>query len=115
MKDILLHKLHRYVGIAVAPFLVIQTVSGLLLGFGLFRRPEAFMNERTLLVLPGNWDEFLIKVHFESGRAGDAYHLLLAAGIFWLAVSGWIIHLRNQGKRRNSDPRNGPGVGAGRQ
>jgi hypothetical protein len=24
----------------------------------------------------------------------DAYHLLLGAGIIWMAVSGWILYLR---------------------
>lgn len=101
MKEILLHKLHRYVGIAVAPFLVIQTVSGLLLGFGFFRRPGAVMGGR---VLPGSLDELLMKIHFEPGWLGDAYHLVLGAGIIWIALSGWVIYLRGWRRRKSASP-----------
>lgn len=99
MKEILLHKLHRYVGIAVAPFLIIQTVSGLLLGFGFFRRPGAGIGGR---VLPGSLDELLVKIHFEPGWLGDAYHLVLGAGIIWIALSGWVIYLRGWRRRKNA-------------
>jgi hypothetical protein len=51
-----------------------------------------------VLIPPGSWDDLLVKVHFEAGWAGDAYHLLLGAGIVWMALSGWIIYL--QGRRR---------------
>ena len=102
MKAQLLHKLHRYVGIVIAPLLVIQTASGLLLGFGFFRRPGAAMNERGVLILPGSWDDILVKVHFEAGWAGDACHLLLGVGIVWMALSGWVIYL--QGRRREKSP-----------
>jgi len=102
MKEQLLRRLHRYVGIVIAPYLVIQTVSGLLLGFGFFRRPGSAMSERSALILPGSWDDFLVKAHFEAGWAGDVYHLLLGAGIVWMALSGWAIYL--QGRRREKSP-----------
>ena len=41
MKGPVLNKAHRYVGIIIAPFMVIQVLSGLLLDFGLFRRGAA--------------------------------------------------------------------------
>ncbi|HEY6871702.1 MAG TPA: hypothetical protein VI298_03125 [Geobacteraceae bacterium] len=99
MKEILLHKLHRYAGIAVAPFLVIQTISGLLLGFGFFRRPGGGTGER---ILPGSLDDILVKVHFKAGWLGDAYHLLLGAGIIWIALSGWTLYLRGRSRRKNA-------------
>ena len=104
MKAQLLHKLHRYVGIVIAPYLVIQTVSGLLLGFGFFRRPGAAMNERGVFILPGSWDDILVKVHFEAGWAGDACHLLLGAGIVWMALSGWVIYLQGRRREKSSPP-----------
>jgi uncharacterized iron-regulated membrane protein len=104
MKEQLLHKLHRYVGIVIAPYLVIQTVSGLLLGFGFFRRPGSAMNERSVLILPGSWDDILVKVHFEAGWAGDVYHLLLGAGIVWMALSGWVIYLQGRRRGKSSPP-----------
>ena len=46
MKGPFLNRVHRYVGIVIAPFLVVQTLSGLLLNFGMFRRSGS--------MLPGN-------------------------------------------------------------
>lgn len=99
MKEIRLYKLHRYVGIVIAPFLVIQTVSGLLLGFGYFRQPGAAMGDRGAPILPRGWDDILVKIHFEPGWLGDAYHLLLGLGIIWMALSGWIMYLRARSRR----------------
>ncbi len=97
MKDIRLNTLHRYVGIAIAPFMVIQTLSGLLLDFGLFRRGAG---EEGTPVSRASWDLLLVKVHFGPGWLGDAYHLLLGAGIVWMALSGWILYLRVRRSRR---------------
>jgi uncharacterized iron-regulated membrane protein len=91
MNKLVVNKLHRYVGIACAPFLVLQTLSGLFLDFGLFRRSGESMGG---MESRGAWDAFLVKVHFGPGWLGDAYHLLLGAGIVWMAVSGWVLYLR---------------------
>lgn len=119
MKDIIIHKLHRYIGLAIAPFLVIQTVSGLLLGFGLFRRPGMTITDRGVPILPGEWDRILIKLHFEPGWLGDAYHLLLAAGIVWMSVSGWIIYMKGMNRKKSANALNeappGKGNAAGRR
>lgn len=107
MKDIIIHKLHRYIGIAIAPFLVIQTISGLLLGFGLFRRPGMTITDRGVPILPGSWDRILIKLHFEPGWLGDAYHLLLAAGIVWMSVSGLIMYMKVRNRKKSANSLNG--------
>ncbi|HEX9022798.1 MAG TPA: hypothetical protein VF799_03065 [Geobacteraceae bacterium] len=96
MKEILLRKFHRSVGIIVAPFMVVQAISGLMLGFGLFRRPEAGPVSR------GSLDDFLVTIHFKAGWLGDAYHLLLGIGIAWMALSGWLIYLRVKGRKAPS-------------
>src|SRR5262245_22859307 len=97
MKDIRLNTLHRYIGIAIAPFLVIQTLSGLLLDFGLFRRGAG---EEGVPASRGALDLLLVKVHFGPGWLGDTYHLLLGVGIVWMALSGWILYLRVRRARR---------------
>lgn len=96
MRIPLLNSLHRHVGIVIAPFLVIQTVSGLFLDFGLFRRNAGTegVGAPTLL------DRLLIKLHFGPGLANDAYHLLLGAGIVWMAVSGWALYLKIRRARK---------------
>ena len=99
MKGPLLNRLHRYLGITVAPLLVIQTASGLLLDFGPIRR--ALLAPAELPPAPpGPLDRFLTAVHFGPGLANDAYHLLLGGGIVWMALSGWLLYLRGRKARR---------------
>ncbi len=99
MKGPFLNKLHRYVGITMAPFLLTQTVSGFFLDFGLFRRGSKAPEVR------GPWDLLLLKIHFSPGLVSDAYHLLLGAAIAWMAVSGWLLYLRIRRARRSAASR----------
>ena len=94
MKGIQFNKLHRYVGITLAPFLVIQTISGLFLDFGLFRRGAAGTNVEGAVHIGGYYDLLLVKAHFGPGLASDIYHILLGLAIVWMAVSGWALFLR---------------------
>jgi len=91
-----LNSLHRYVGILIAPFLVIQTLSGLFLDFGLFRRNAGTGGAGA----PTSLDALLVKLHFGPGLASDTYHLLLGAGIVWMAVSGWALYLKIRRARK---------------
>ena len=87
-----LNKAHRYAGITIAPFVVIQVLSGLFLDFGLFRRePSAPGSTATERV---GWDLYLVKAHFGPGFLSDAYHILLACGILWMVYSGCLLYLR---------------------
>jgi len=94
MKKIRLNILHRYVGIFIAPFIVLQALSGLLLNFGMFRKGSAAATGPDGGAVPSIWDPILVKVHFGSGLLNNAYHILLGAGIVWMAVTGWILYLR---------------------
>jgi len=84
-----INRLHRYVGIVIAPFLVIQTISGLLLSFGMFRRANG-VNPASW----GIWDRLLVRAHFGPDLLSDICHVLLSAGIIWMAATGWILYLR---------------------
>lgn len=95
MKPVTLNSLHRYVGIVTAPLLIIQTLSGLFLNFGLFRRTGGGTSQPGTLL-----DALLVKLHFGPGLMGDTYHLLLGAAILWMAVSGWLLYLRGRRARR---------------
>lgn len=107
MKGQFLRTLHRYVGIITAPFLVVQTVSGLLLGFGVYRQPGASRAAPQELILPGSWNALLVKAHFEAGWIGDAYHLLLGAGIVWMSLSGWLMFLNARRMRKKLEAAKG--------
>jgi len=100
MKPPTLNKWHRHVGIIIAPCLVIQTLSGLLLSFGLFREGGRADKLRHFLEARGNWNGVLVNTHFGPGPFNDAYHLLLVGGIIWMAISGWMLYLRGRRARR---------------
>ena len=102
MKGIYLNKLHRYAGIVIAPFLVVQALTGLLLDFGLFRRGVPALTGGDPPGTPKPWDAVFVKAHFGPGVIGDCYHLLLGAGIVWMAVSGWILYLRGRRLRNKA-------------
>ena len=101
-----LNKLHRLVGIVIAPFVVVQALSGLFLDFGVFRRGVPLVGDET--GARGWWELALMKTHFGPGLLNDAYHILLACGIVWMACSGWLLYLRIRRVRRQ------PGTPGGR-
>lgn len=94
MKAIYLNKLHRYVGISIAPFIVIQTFSGLLLDFGLIRRGSFGQGGADASHTRNVVDTLLVKIHFGPGIVSDCYHILLGLGVLWMAVTGWMLYLR---------------------
>jgi len=100
-KKLRLNQLHRYVGITIAPFLVIQTLSGLLLDFGPFRRRGLFAGGEESPVWRWFSGQLMSKIHFGSGFFNDLYHILLGAGIVWMAVSGWLLFLKGRRARLN--------------
>jgi uncharacterized iron-regulated membrane protein len=100
MKGIHLNKLHRYVGICIAPFLVVQTFSGLLLDFGLFRRGVTGAGGDEGAHLRNAADTLLVKIHFGPGIVSDCCHILLGMGVLWMAVSGWMLYLRLRRARK---------------
>jgi len=99
MKAIHINKLHRYVGIIIAPFMVIQTLTGLMLNFGPLRLSGSALLERHLPVLHGWWNG-IVEAHFGPEIIDELYHLLLGAGIFWMAFSGWMLYLRGRRLRK---------------
>jgi uncharacterized iron-regulated membrane protein len=93
MKGIQLNKLHRYVGITLAPFLVIQALSGILLNFGLFDK-EGSGEMGGFLPPTGSFNHLLVKIHFGHGLVNEIYHILVALAILWMAVTGWLLFMR---------------------
>ena len=102
MKAIYLNKMHRYVGICIAPFIVIQTFSGLLLDFGFFRRSRSGLDVEVASHARNLADTLLVKIHFGPGLLNDCYHLLLGLGVLWMAVTGWMLYLRIMKMRKKS-------------
>ena len=97
MKEPDLRKVHRLTGIVIAPFIILQALSGILLSvdwlLGIHRRAGDGIKENIppLLRL---WDMILVEIHYGPGVGGAFYHILLGIGAVWVAVSGFMIFLK---------------------
>ena len=97
MKEPDLRKLHRIVGVAIAPLLMLQVLSGLFISvdwlMGIHRRAGEAIEE-TFSPLLRLWDMILVDIHYGLGVGGAFYHVLLGIGAVGVAVSGFMIFLK---------------------
>ena len=82
---------HRRTGILLAPFLLLQTVSGLVLTYGVFSQITATLSENAPAAVKTTWNVMMAKMHYGPGLIGWIYHSLIGLGLVWLIISGvWI-------------------------
>lgn len=97
MKEPDLRKLHRLVGVVIAPLLILQALSGIFLSvdwlLGIHRRAGEAIKE-TIPPLLRLWDMILVDIHYGLGVGGAFYHILLGIGAIWVVVSGFMIFLK---------------------
>jgi hypothetical protein len=98
MNVITLRKWHRNGGIVLAPFLLLQSISGVFLSFGLHRRLGRLLQEHAPPPVEGAWNLLMAKLHFGPEALGYVYHSLLVSGIIWVLGSGGLLWL-NQKRR----------------
>ena len=83
-----LRKWHRYAGVALAPLILLQAVSGLFLSIEWLAGLHTAAGE----LLPGAspltrfWDWVFVGVHYPSDVLGGA---LIGLLVGWLVVTGW--------------------------
>ncbi|MFP4316779.1 MAG: hypothetical protein ACLFQR_11210 [Desulfovibrionales bacterium] len=89
MKEITIRKYHRYLGLVLFLFLVVQTFTGLLFSLQGLTMPPLF-----------RLSPFLRSLHYGGGTPGDIYRILLALGILLQGILGvviwWRIHSRKK-------------------
>ena len=105
MKEPDLRKLHRIAGVAVAPLLILQVLSGIFISvdwlMGIHRRAGEAIKENfsPLLRL---WDMILVDIHYGPGMGGALYHIVLGIAAIWVVASGLTIFLRIRARRRQA-------------
>lgn len=95
MKEPILRKYHRYMGMTIALLVVVQIGTGMLLSLNFLIRSE----------FP---DSILSSIHFGDGVIGNLYRILLGAAILFMVTTGsWIsmkIHARSVDAARKRAP-----------
>ena len=103
MKEPDLRKLHRITGVAVAPLLVLQVLSGILISvdwlMGIHTRAGEAIEE-TFSPLLKLWDMILVDVHYGPGTGGAIYHIVLGIASLWVVASGFVIFLKIRARQR---------------
>ena len=103
MKEPDLRKLHRIAGVAVAPLLILQVLSGVFISvdwlMGIHRRAGEAIEE-TFSPLLRLWDMILVEIHYGPGLAGALYHIVLGVASIWVVASGFVIFLRVRARQR---------------
>jgi hypothetical protein len=97
VKELELRKFHRLAGAVLAPFIILQAVSGVLLSIDWLLGVHQRIGETFRTDVPAFmriWDMFLVEIHYGIGKIGAVYHIVLGIGIVFTVVSGLIIFLR---------------------
>ena len=103
MKEADLRRVHRLAGVVLAPLLVLQALSGILLSvdwlLGIHQRVGESIG-RTVPSLLRVWDVALVEIHYGMGVGGALYHILLGAAVAGVAASGFVILLKVRARLR---------------
>ncbi|GAB4275009.1 MAG: hypothetical protein Kow0092_30530 [Deferrisomatales bacterium] len=107
MNEPTLRKWHRYAGVALAPLILLQAVSGLFLSFewltGLHTAAGKLLPDAPPLLR--FWDWVFISIHYGGGRVGALYHGLIGVGLVGLATSGFVIFLKIRARMKRGTRR----------
>lgn len=95
---------HRRVGIVIAPFLLLQGVSGLVLSYGIYARVANVLAAEAPQPLRTVWNLMMAKTHFGPGLIGWVYHSLVGLGLLWMIGSGVWIWFDLRQKKRSGNP-----------
>jgi hypothetical protein len=103
MKELKIRKFHRVSGAVLAPFIILQALSGVLLSIdwllGFHHRVGETLREDIPAVIKV-WDMILVEIHYGIGVIGAVYHIALGAGIVFTVITGIMIFLRIRKRMR---------------
>ncbi|MDO3377212.1 hypothetical protein [Geoalkalibacter halelectricus] len=86
-----LRRWHYRVGLLLAPFLLLQAFSGLVLTYGVFSPVDTALAEEAPEVVRTAWNLLMLRLHYGPGLIGWIYHSVIGLGMIWLVLSGvWI-------------------------
>ena len=110
MKESVLRRWHRSLGILFALFIILQTGSGFLISLGELSVPHSHTHEDTNASSHGNnegeslWHEGLESIHHGTGTAGSLYRIFIGIGLLWMTVSGSLIFFKIRIRSKKDQP-----------
>jgi uncharacterized iron-regulated membrane protein len=98
---------HRIVGVIIAPLLIAQAISGLIIAFevllGIHSDVANLIRQETN-TLQRAWDFIFLQIHYGGGFWGNIYHSVLVLGTIWMIISGIIIFEKVRRRQKKSRP-----------
>ena len=90
-----LRKWHRITGVVLAPLILLQALSGMVISFevlfGIHHDVADLLHKQETHSLHYAWDYILLDIHYGGGYWGNLYHLMIVLGLTWLIISGVIV------------------------
>jgi len=80
MKEKILRQAHRFIGILLAIFIILQGVTGVILSI------EDLLGRY--------WGGIIRDLHHGYGHIGSLYRIVIGIGFFWMAISGVMIYMK---------------------
>lgn len=106
MKELTLRKWHRWLGVVVAPLLILQAISGTVLSIdwllGIHQRVGDVIRA-DLSPLARLWDTIFVLIHYGFGVGGSIYHAALGMATVLLSISGFMIFLKIRARQKKAD------------
>ena len=110
MKESVLRRWHRSLGILLALFIILQTGTGFLISLGELSVPHSHAHEDTNASSHGNnegeslWHEGLEFIHHGAGIAGSLYRIFIGIGLLLMTVSGSMIFFKIRIRSKKNQP-----------
>ena len=110
--ELRLRRLHRFAGIVLAPLVLVQAWSGMVISFevllGIHKNAADVLRKQEALALQHAWEYLLLDIHYGGGYWGNLYHLVIVSGLMWLILSGVLIFIKIAKRERQRRPKPSP-------
>jgi len=80
MKEKDLRQVHRFIGIPLAIFIILQSATGLVLSIE--------------DILGKYWGGTIRDLHYRYGNIGNIYRIVIGIGLLWMTISGVMIYMK---------------------
>ena len=103
-----IRKWHRIVGVALAPLIFLQALSGMVISFeilsGIHNDIADLLHKQETHSLHYAWEYLFLEIHYGGGHWGTVYHFVIALGLTWSILTGVIVFFKVRKRQREMGP-----------